>query len=156
MDFWGSFRKCRVKYSFGCVLKIPLEDLKSDLDTRYILNVPLYDVDCGLIAILSSTSSIIAAMGVMVHLQHAAPSASHLAIGAAILGVIVLVADYARMLYLRSKMVCQTWAYYSVSSLTLHSPLVLFLGRLSATHINFQTRSHGSISRNLPSSTRLP
>jgi hypothetical protein len=68
-------------------------------------------------------------MGVMVHLQHAAPSASHIAIGAAILGVIVLVADYARMLYLRSKMVCHIWAFYSVSLLTLRSPLVLFLGR---------------------------
>lgn len=45
-------------------------------------------------------------MGVMVHLQHAAPSASNLAIGAALLGLIVVIADYARMLYLRSKMVC--------------------------------------------------
>ncbi|KAK5046344.1 hypothetical protein LTR84_008488 [Exophiala bonariae] len=43
-------------------------------------------------------------MGVMVHLQHAAPSVSNIAIGAAILGLIVIIADYARMLYLRSKM----------------------------------------------------
>lgn len=68
-------------------------------------------------------------MGVMVHLQYAAPSASHVAIGATILGAIVLLADYARMLYLRRKMVCRVCAYYSASLLTFYSHLVLSLGR---------------------------
>ncbi|KAI1616855.1 cytochrome P450 [Exophiala viscosa] len=43
-------------------------------------------------------------MGAMLQIQNAAPSASKLAIGLAILGVIALVADYVRMLVLRSKM----------------------------------------------------
>ncbi|EHY53655.1 hypothetical protein HRR83_003868 [Exophiala dermatitidis] len=43
-------------------------------------------------------------MGVMLHLQHAAPSASHIAAGLVIFGLIALVIDYARMLILRSKM----------------------------------------------------
>ncbi|KAI1629587.1 cytochrome P450 [Exophiala viscosa] len=43
-------------------------------------------------------------MGAMLQIQNAAPSASKLAIELAILGVIALVADYVRMLVLRSKM----------------------------------------------------
>lgn len=71
-------------------------------------------------------------MGVMVHLQHAAPSASNIAIGAAVLGLIVVVADYAWMLYLRSKMVILDLRalLYILPLLThLHSHLVLFPGR---------------------------
>ena len=44
-------------------------------------------------------------MGVMVHLQGSAPSASHVGIALALLSVIALVADYTRMLLLRRKMV---------------------------------------------------
>lgn len=44
-------------------------------------------------------------MGVMLHLQHAAPNASQIAVGLAIFGLVALVADYVRMLLLRSKMV---------------------------------------------------
>jgi len=44
-------------------------------------------------------------MGVMVHLQHAAPSAGQVAMGLAVFGIVALMADYMRMLYLRSKMV---------------------------------------------------
>ncbi|KIW97755.1 uncharacterized protein Z519_01339 [Cladophialophora bantiana CBS 173.52] len=43
-------------------------------------------------------------MGVMLHLQHAAPSASQIAIGLALFGLLALIADYARMLLLRRKM----------------------------------------------------
>lgn len=44
-------------------------------------------------------------MGVMIHLQHAAPSASQIAIGLALVGLVAVIVDYARMLILRSKMV---------------------------------------------------
>lgn len=44
-------------------------------------------------------------MGVMLHLQHSAPSASQVAIGLILFGLVALLVDYARMLLLRSKMV---------------------------------------------------
>ncbi|KAJ9610229.1 hypothetical protein H2200_005006 [Cladophialophora chaetospira] len=43
-------------------------------------------------------------MGVMVHLQSTAPSASQIAIGLVLLGLVALVVDYTRMLLLRQKM----------------------------------------------------
>ncbi|KAK4943924.1 hypothetical protein LTR10_016640 [Elasticomyces elasticus] len=43
-------------------------------------------------------------MGAMLQIQNAAPSVSKIAVGLAILGVVALVADYVRMLVLRSKM----------------------------------------------------
>nr|KAK5449212.1 hypothetical protein LTR18_002301 [Exophiala xenobiotica] len=43
-------------------------------------------------------------MGAMVHLQNSAPSASKIAIGLAIFGVIAVIVDYVCMLVLRSKM----------------------------------------------------
>lgn len=46
-----------------------------------------------------------AAMGVMLHLQHSAPSPSQVAIGLILFGLVALLVDYARMLLLRSKMV---------------------------------------------------
>lgn len=48
-------------------------------------------------------------MGAMVHLQNAAPSASKIAIGLAVFGLIAVIADYVRMLILRSKMVSALW-----------------------------------------------
>lgn len=44
-------------------------------------------------------------MGVMLHLQHSAPSASQIAIGLVVFGLVAVIADYVRMLVLRSKMV---------------------------------------------------
>ncbi|EXJ57298.1 hypothetical protein A1O7_07645 [Cladophialophora yegresii CBS 114405] len=43
-------------------------------------------------------------MGVMVHLQSTAPSASQIAIGLVLVGIIAVAVDYARMLMLRQKM----------------------------------------------------
>jgi len=109
MDDLGGSCNCRAHGSFACTLKPSKPG--SSVWPRYLnLDIVCFGRFCdfrrGLIVILpKGTGFTVAAMGVMVHLQHAAPSASHVAVGALILGVIVVLADYVRMLYLRSKMV---------------------------------------------------
>jgi hypothetical protein len=62
-------------------------------------------------------------MGVMLHLQHSAPSASQVAIGLAVLGLAALIVDYVRMLVLRSKMVsCLASGLLKRWALTLFQP----------------------------------
>jgi uncharacterized protein YhhL (DUF1145 family) len=84
-------------------------------------------------------------MGAMVHLQNSAPSASKIAIGLAIFGVIAVIVDYVRMLVLRSKMVRRSphslsllfsvrifivTVLLSLAHIVSSSHLALFRGRL--------------------------